>query len=1137
MSAWSPPQKKHAPLSAQVIAFFDALPPNWIDLFNQQTLLRGRECWRNGHVSNLVFGGDPDCPSVSARVLGSGQHRYEVNIRLQDENDRGLHIDIACSCLTGNRCKHAACVLDLIDSLIEASMEVADAHLSNDPLPADPRQVLVEAPGASAATATRLLPEWQQLLTAAEPAAPAADTTAWPKDRLLAFMFARGSGEPAWLLATPVLVRPAKRAGYAEARALPPSNELKQPWTANQFEIAAAIQASGGESRNNLNFHRILDPQQEQAIERALGSELCFFERATEGPLKLGPPRDLKFDWSDEADGSQRLRYRIGIGSRASADLLRGHGLWYFDHDSHELGRLSASLAALQSVRKLPPLPPEQASVLTEQLRQHNPLALPAPQFRPPPTRLLIAPRGVLVLRKFSWTRWLAGRHVVGDIAVGNLLFDYGGVRLNPRFTPRERRFEHGVLTEIERDQNAEQALLQRLGDAHWQAAPAYQLYPHPISGNDFIAWTNNNIAPFKEMPRLLEQLRDYGFIIEFDKSYPHHRNLAGDQWFADVSESGSQWFDLSLGVEVEGERMDLLPILRSIVADPAFPRRPAKTEKAAAVWTIELDDERKLMLPLARLRALVDPLWEWLEQADKGLQLRRSQVHVLATIESAARLPWQGGEKLRRTLAQLQGGPTRVQAPKGFKTVLRPYQLDGLAWLNHLADADLGGVLADDMGLGKTVQVLAHLLDRKLRKQLDQPALVVAPTSLVGNWKAEAERFAPQLKVLVIHGADRAARFALIERHDLIITTYPLLQRDRELLLAHAFSLLILDEAQAIKNARSQAAAVVRELNASRRLGMTGTPLENHLGELWAQFDAVEPGLLGDERQFTRLFRTPIEKHQDADKQRRLNARIAPLMLRRRKQDVLTDLPAKTEIIRTIEIEGGQRELYETLRLAQHQRVQQAIAERGLAQSGIIVLDALLKLRQCCCDPRLIKLEHAKKVAETAKLDGLLELLDGLLAEDRRVLLFSQFAEMLGLISSALSAAKIPHQQLTGSTPSSQRSGLVATFQQGKVPVFLISLKAGGVGLNLTAADTVIHYDPWWNPAVEAQATDRAHRIGQDKAVFVYKLICAGTVEEKIQALQARKSELARAVLEGGGASTSAKFNASDLAELFAPL
>jgi SNF2 family DNA or RNA helicase len=295
-----------------------------------------------------------------------------------------------------------------------------------------------------------------------------------------------------------------------------------------------------------------------------------------------------------------------------------------------------------------------------------------------------------------------------------------------------------------------------------------------------------------------------------------------------------------------------------------------------------------------------------------------------------------------------------------------------------------------------------------------------------------------------------------------------------------------------------------------------------------------VEPGLLGNQRQFARRYRTPIEKHGDLARQQHLNRRIGPLLLRRRKDDVLTDLPPKTEIVRTLELEADQRALYETLRLAQHECVRQAVKERGLAQSGIVVLDALLKLRQACCDPRLVKLDSARKVKTSAKLDALLDLIDGLVNDGRRILLFSQFTEMLALIEAALDKRKLPHQALTGQTPARDRTALVKRFQQGDVPLFLISLKAGGIGLNLTAADTVIHYDPWWNPAAEAQATDRAHRIGQDKPVFVYRLICKDTVEEKIQAMQARKAGLAQAVLEGGGSTQRLRFDEGDLEALF---
>jgi SNF2 family DNA or RNA helicase len=317
----------------------------------------------------------------------------------------------------------------------------------------------------------------------------------------------------------------------------------------------------------------------------------------------------------------------------------------------------------------------------------------------------------------------------------------------------------------------------------------------------------------------------------------------------------------------------------------------------------------------------------------------------------------------------------------------------------------------------------------------------------------------------------------------------------------------------------------------------MTGTPLENHLGELWAQFDAVEPGLLGEEAVFDRFWRDPIEEDGNTEVLQRLNRRVAPLMLRRRKEDVLKDLPPKTEILKPVELDPAQAALYETLRLSQHARVREAVATQDAGQSGMVVLDALLRLRQVCCDPRLLRIEGMEKDAAnapSAKLERLLEMLDNLVAARRRVLVFSQFTSMLELIQQSLTERGIEHLLLTGQTR--ERAEVVSKFQDGDAPVFLISLKAGGVGLNLTAADTVIHYDPWWNPAAEDQATDRAYRIGQDKPVFVYKLICSGTVEERIRALQGRKAALAGAILEGGTTATLS-FDEAEIDELFAPL
>jgi SNF2 family DNA or RNA helicase len=469
---------------------------------------------------------------------------------------------------------------------------------------------------------------------------------------------------------------------------------------------------------------------------------------------------------------------------------------------------------------------------------------------------------------------------------------------------------------------------------------------------------------------------------------------------------------------------------------------------------------------------------------------------------------------------------------PPGLQAELRPYQSYGLGWLQFLREYGFGGILADDMGLGKTLQTLAHVLMEKQDGRLRQPALVVAPTSLLFNWRAEARRFTPDLSVLTLHGADRKGQFQWIDESDLVLTTYPLLSRDGDLLARHDFHLLILDEAQAIKNPRTRAAREVRRLRAHHRLCLSGTPLENHLGELWSLFDFLMPGMLGGQTRFRQQVQRPIERNDDHDRREALARRIRPFFLRRTKQEVAPELPPKTEMVRAVTLEGPQLRLYERYRVAMHDKVRRAINGPGLDKSRILVLNALLKLRQICCDPRLLKDVEGVETMPSAKREMLGQLLPDLVEEGRRILVFSQFVSMLNLIEKDLEAMGIRFVKLTGQTRD--RQAVVERFQTGQVPVFLISLKAGGVGLNLTAADTVIHYDPWWNPAVEDQATDRAHRIGQDQNVFVYRLLTEQTVEQKVFELQQSKRGLVESLFGGGGAIN---LTSDDLDTLFEPL
>ncbi|MBC7978640.1 MAG: DEAD/DEAH box helicase [Myxococcales bacterium] len=637
-------------------------------------------------------------------------------------------------------------------------------------------------------------------------------------------------------------------------------------------------------------------------------------------------------------------------------------------------------------------------------------------------------------------------------------------------------------------------------------------------------------------------QLRNLGWRIDIDPEYPWQTIGNDSPLYAAAApdEKRPDWFGLELGVEVDGQRIDLLPALLDMLDSAGD--LSALTRPARRCVAVRVDDKRWLPVPPTRLRMLAKVLLELYRDGTKlkAPQLRTPLIAELcATLHDNERpMRWVGDTRIRDQAFAMAMGPRKVAANAPVSTTLRadlrPYQRDGVAWLQHLREHEAGGILADDMGLGKTLQTIAHILIEKEQGRLDRPAMIVTLTSLVGNWQRELERFAPSLKVAIYHGPDRAQRRDSIATHDVAITTYPIVARDRELLAPIPLHLLVLDEAHAIKNDGAQVAEAVRRLDARHRVCLSGTPIENHLGELWSLFDFLMPGLLGSRDDFATEYREPIEARGDKARVESLRERVRPYILRRTKDAVAPELPAKTHLVRAVSLTGLQRELYESIRVAAHADVRREIKTRGLAGSTIAILDALLKLRQVCCDPRLVSSDAAREVTTSAKLEVFLEMVTSQLADGRRILVFSQFARMLHLISEGLLARGIGHVTLTGNTPDRQKP--IDAFQTGRADVFLISLKAGGAGLNLVGADTVIHYDPWWNPAAQAQATDRAHRIGQTKPVFVHDLIIAGSVEERMLGLQRHKRDLADAILESQ-AKRGASLSERDLDDLLAPL
>ena len=580
--------------------------------------------------------------------------------------------------------------------------------------------------------------------------------------------------------------------------------------------------------------------------------------------------------------------------------------------------------------------------------------------------------------------------------------------------------------------------------------------------------------------------------VVEWPKTLPR---VIGDASWAKLRlhvTAQRDWFGVNGAVDVGGVEVTLADLL-------AARRRGDRFVVVGPDKLVALEDE---------LRARLDDLDALARPAKTGLTLVSAAVPALVDLVGsrdqldAAPAFW---SLLARIDAAAASDP---RVPRGFSKVLRPYQVEGFRWMSRLAAWAAGACLADEMGLGKTVQTLALLVARSK----DGPALVVAPTSVGPNWMHEVQRFAPSLKPILHRGAGRAASLASLGPGDLVVTSYDLMARDVTALSKVTFSTLVLDEAQAIKNGGTTRARAARSLRADFRLALTGTPVENRLSELFSLMEFLNPGFFGSEAEFRARYILPIERDKDPARSSALGRVVRPFLLRRKKADVLSELPARTELTRAIERTPAERKLYEAAR-------QLALAALSGADEDarFRVLAEIMRLRRLACHPRLD--DDGSKVP-SSKLEAFLDLVDELREGGHRALVFSQFTGHLALVQEALRARAVPYLYLDGKTPVPERTKRVAAFQAGEGDLFLISLKAGGTGLNLTAADTVVHLDPWWNPAVEDQATDRAHRIGQLRPVTVIRLVAQGTIEEAVMALHEDKRQLAESILEGSGAS-----------------
>ncbi|HUR45928.1 MAG TPA: SNF2-related protein, partial [Candidatus Saccharimonadales bacterium] len=572
-----------------------------------------------------------------------------------------------------------------------------------------------------------------------------------------------------------------------------------------------------------------------------------------------------------------------------------------------------------------------------------------------------------------------------------------------------------------------------------------------------------------------------------------------------EITSSGVQWFDLGVVFATQGgEKFSQSEIQRLILSGQSHMR--LKNGKTAVIDTGAVEELQEVLLDCSP------------EQHSGSYRLKSTQAGFLeSTLKQHG---WQAQAPAQwRQRAEQQSGEAKLECPPlgTLENVLRPYQKTGVAWLHFLRKNAFGGILADEMGLGKTIETLAYLktLHEARAGSMIQPSLIICPTSLVFNWVAEAAKFTPEFKVLALNGPQRHALFSEIPNSHLVVTSYALIRRDLERYREIEFDTVVLDEAQHIKNRQTQNAQAVKSVRSIHRLVLTGTPLENSVLDLWSIFDFLMPGYLGSAQDFKERYESPIVKGKDQAAQARLARRLRPFILRRLKSEVAKDLPERIEQVSFCELTEDQRAVYERVIDASRKEVLEAVGAQGLAKSRMVILTALLRLRQICCDLRLLNLENTNAASASGKLDLFNELLEEVVDGGHRVLVFSQFVSMLQIIKERLDAEEIEHCYLDGSTVN--RGEVVNRFQNSpNIPVFLISLKAGGVGLNLTGADTVIHFDPWWNPAVEDQATSRAHRIGQSKVVTSYKLITRNTVEEKILALQTRKKEIIKATLSG---------------------
>ena len=863
--------------------------------------------------------------------------------------------------------------------------------------------------------------------------------------------------------------------------------------------------------------------------------------------IVLAPLR-LRLSGSREADGELRMTGTFLRPDESPVDValvraVDGTPAWLFDGATFHLHNGSFSLRILERLKSSPVIalaPPEvpqfleRAHALLDAPTAASLMLVPAEMRRQVLLTLRWQGDGITVHAAIEDAASGANWRVTPGEFAALLRVDDRGPNGAPRYAHcdpaeavrvRERLESAGLtpwraLLESPDDEQAAE-LPPHYDETAWRLEPTDAAYTFgtevlPQWRSEFQLDMDDTVASLVEGPKTLK------VSVSVDTAREQPDGKAKAKKSSAVSTGPIDWLEISVELLLEGQQLS--------------------PDDLKALWHStgryhRLSDGRFIDLSsFALLREATGGFGGTLERGGKA---RLTAAQMLSVYDDLAKAC--GDAQLPAPLRELReavrdfSGIAEVDPPSHLAKVLRPYQRRGLDFLAYLGRYKFGGILADDMGLGKTLQVLTYLESRREARG-SAPNLIVCPTSVTHTWLNESARFTPELKVVLLSaGSGRDAIYKTADKYDVLVTSYALARRDAESLSGIGFRTVVLDEAQQIKNPQAKISQVIKSIDAEQRLALTGTPIENSVLDLWSIVDFVMPGLLGNESHFRSVFETPIMRDGDVEKQTRLAKRVQPFMIRRLKTQVAADLPSRTEQSIECEMTAAQKKAYREIVLRARREILREVDEHGIGRAQLSILAALTKLRQICCHPGLVGDHWREDPDASGKFAAFLELIDSIVESGHRVLVFSSFTEMLGLMREALDSRTLKYSYLDGATKNRQK--VLEDFKrEDGPPVFLMSLKAGGVGLTVTEADYVILYDPWWNPAIERQAIDRTHRIGQTKPVTAYRLVTLGSVEEKIQSLQARKQALADSVI-ATDAAFAKSLTRADLDDLFAPI